>query len=151
MAGRKREPADLVKAKGRSHLSRKEYDDKKSSELYVPFVDVKPPDCLTTKKQKQEFNDIAEKLLALNIFTELDIDALARYILSRELYIDFTRELKRAMNHSEVDWNAVKSLQSMQDRAYRQCVTSANELCLNVTSRAKLVIPQPQDGEDDEL
>ena len=83
MAGRPREPIDLIKAKGRKHLTEKEYEERKSSELQVPFTDVEPPECLTTKKQIAEFHDISEKLLALNIFTELDVDALARYILSK--------------------------------------------------------------------
>ena len=66
---RPRQPADLIKAKGRSQLSKKEYEEKKSGELDVPFVDVTPPACLTRKTQVAEFNEIAGKLLALGIFT----------------------------------------------------------------------------------
>ena len=132
-------------------MSAKEYEEKKSGELEVPFTNVKPPESLTTKKQIEEFNDIAGKLLALNIFTELDVDALARYILSKELYHIYTKKLKAFLRLPDADLRDINALQQLQDKAYRQCVTGANELCLNVTSRAKLVIPRPPDDEDDEL
>ena len=150
-AGRPREPIDLLLAKGKKHLSRKEIDERRASELSVPFKNVKPPESLTTKKQREEFNDISEKLLALNIFTELDVDALARYILAKELWLTYTKRLKALLSDPLCDIRDISVLQSMQDRAYRQCVTSANELCLNISSRMKLVIPTPPEGEDDEL
>lgn len=121
--------------------------------MKVPFVDVKPPSSLTTKKQKEEFNSIAAKLVALNIFTELDVDALARYVTSKELYLTYTKRLKVLLQEPELDLYTVGKLQNLQDKVYKQCVTSANELCLNISSRAKLVIPPPPppDGDDDEL
>lgn len=135
----------------KKHFTQDERDQRESEELKVPFVDVKPPENLTTKKQQEEFNTIAEKLVALDIFTELDVDALARYILAKELYNTYTKKLKKALSADEVDWWEVKTIQQLQDKAYRQCVTSANELCLNVSSRAKLVIPKPPENEPDEL
>ena len=148
---RPRQPADLVKAKGRTHLSEREYEEKKNSEVQVPFTDVTPPECLTTKKQKEEFDEIAGKLVAIGIFTELDEDALARYILSKELYLTYTQKLKTILKDEEADLRDIAALQTLQDKAFRQCVTSANELCLNISSRAKLVIPKPLDNEEDEL
>lgn len=147
---RPRQPADLVKAKGRTHLSQKEYEEKKNGELDVPFTDVHPPEYLTAK-QKEEFYEIAGMLTALGIFTELDVDALGRYIISRSLYLQFTKQLKSKLQDKEADMREISAAQTAQDKAFRQCVTSANELCLNVTSRAKLVIPQPPDGGGDEL
>ena len=150
MAGRPREPVDLIKAKGKKHLSQKEYDERKAGELQVPFVDVEPPSYLTAT-QKKKFTEIAELLLPLGIFTELDVDALGRYVISRELYLEFTKQLKKKLQDSDTDIREITATQAAQDKAFRQCVTSANELCLNVSSRAKLVIPQTTDGEDDEL
>lgn len=150
MAGRPREPIDLIRAKGKKHLTEAEYEERKASELQVPFTDVKPPTYLDPK-QKKEFNKIAAMLTALNIFTELDVDALGRYIISRELYLKFTKQLEELLENSEADIRDIGAAQAAQDKAFRQCVTSANELCLNVSSRAKIVIPQPPDDEDDEL
>lgn len=147
---RPREPIDLIVAKGKKHLGRKEIEERRAQELDVPFVDVAPPSYLTAQ-QKKEFNEIAEKLVALNIFTELDEDSLARYIIAKSLYLEYTNILKKLLKMEVPDLKVIQSYQSLQDKAYRQCVTSANELCLNVSSRAKLVIPQKPDDEDDEL
>lgn len=147
---RPRQPADLVKAKGRTHMSRREYEEKKNGELDVPFTDVCPPDYLTAK-QKEEFYEISDKLTALGIFTELDVDALGRYIISRALYLQFTKQLKSILKDKEADMREISAAQMAQDKAFRQCVTSANELCLNVSSRAKLVIPKPPSDDEESL
>ena len=181
MAGRPRQPIDLIKAKGKKHLSQSEYDERKESELQVPFVDVAPPDYLTVK-QKKEFNEYAEKLVALNIFTELDVDVLAQYIIARTLYLDYSDQIKKinAKRNIVHEWAAIDeiagdcegaeelkkllekilrrqrgnettSLMNLQDKAFKQCLACAKELGLTITSRLKFVIPQPPDGEDDEL
>lgn len=181
MAGRPREPIALVKAKGKKHLTQKEYDERKESELQVPFVDVEPPDYLTAK-QKKEFNAISEKLLALEIFTELDVDVLAQYIIAKTLYLDYNAQIKKinakenlvhkwaAIDEIAVDCEGAEELRkllekilrrqrgddvtvlmNLQDKAFKQCLACAKELGLTITSRLKLVIPQPTDGEDDEL
>lgn len=149
--GKRREPIDLIIAKGKKHLTQKEIDERRAQELKVPFKNVEPPKCLTTKTQKEEFNELADKLLELDIFTELDVDALARYIISRELYLTYTKKLKAMLSKSNADLKDINTLQQLQDKAFRQCTSSANELCLNISSRAKLVIPTPPEDEDDEL
>lgn len=149
--GKPREPINLIIAKGKKHLGKKEIEERRAQELKVPFINVEPPTYLKSK-QKKEFNKIAEKLLALEIFTELDVDSLARYIISKELHTVYTKKLiERLKSKDKVDLDEIKTLQNLQDKAYRQCATSANELCLTVSSRAKLVIPKALDDEDDEL
>lgn len=149
--GRKKQPVALHLAKGNpAHLTKAEIEERQAGEIHVPFTDVKPPKYLTTNAQKKEFNEIAEKLLALNIFTELDIDALARYIIAKELYLIYSKKLKFMVRERDADLKEIDAVQRLQDKAFRQCVTGANELCLNVSSRAKLVVPPPPE-EDDEL
>lgn len=152
MRGRPKKPIALHLAEGNpSHLGKKEIEERQEGELTVPFTDVAPPECLTTQTQRDDFNAIAEKLVALGIFTELDVDALARYILSRELYLTYTKKLRSLLNSKEADIRDINALQQLQDKAHRQCVTGANELCLNIASRARLVIPKQTDDDDDEL
>lgn len=181
MAGRPREPIDLIKAKNKKHLSQKEYDERKESELQVPFVDVKPPDYLTAK-QKKDFNEYAEKLVALNIFTELDVDVLAQFCVAKELYIGYSKQVKKVLDKENTvhKWAVVEQLASecdvqedlikllekiirrqrgeditvlmnLQDKAHKQCLACAKELGLTITSRCKIVIPEPPGGDDDEL
>lgn len=181
MAGRPREPVDLIKAKGKKHLSEREYEERKNSELQVPFTDVEPPEYLSAK-QKKDFNTYADMLLKLNIFTELDVDVLAQYCIAKELYISYSKQIKKvlAKENTVHKWAVIDELacscetqedlikllekivrrqrgedvtvlMNLQDKAHKQCLSCARELGLTITSRAKLVIPQPPDGDDDEL
>lgn len=181
MAGRPREPIDLIKAKGKKHLSEREYEERKNSELDVPFIDVQPPSYLTVK-QKKEFNEIAEKLLALNIMTELDVDILAQYCIAKNLYLDYSDQLKKvlAKRNAVHKWGVVDSiaancedaeklkelleailrrqrgddatvLMNLQDKAFKQCLACARELGLSITSRCKIVVPPPPDENEYEL
>ena len=145
---RPREPVDLIKAKGRKHLTKDEYEERKESELDVPFTDVQPPSYLK-KKQKEKFMDIADKLLALGIMTELDVDCLAMYILSHDLYLSYTKPIAQLIKQSDIA--GLKDVQNMQDKAFRQAQTAARDLGLTITSRCRIVIPTPPETEDDEL
>lgn len=181
MAGRPREPIDLIKAKGKKHLSQKEYDERKNSELEVPFTDVEAPGYLTTK-QKKEFAEYADKLLQLNIFTELDVDILAQFCIAKTLYLEYSKQIKKVLSKEPTvkKWNVINEiaescdcqedlikllekiitrqrgddvtvLMNLQDKAFKQCLACAKELGMGISSRCKLVIPQPPDDDDDEL
>ena len=162
---RPREPVDLIKAKGKKHLSEKEYEDRKSQEIQVPFTDVKPPTYLNAK-QKKEFKEIASKLQAIdpNLFTELDVDTLCRYLQAKDLYLEYTKELNDVLKNKPSVYaedyeykyaeylDMINKLQRMQDVVFKQCQTSARDLGLNISSRCKIILPQQEnDGEDYEL
>lgn len=162
---RPREPIDLIKAKGKKHLSEKEYEERKSQEIQVPFTDVKPPTYLN-KEQKKEFKEIAGRLQAIdkNLFTELDVDTLCRYLQAKQLYFKYTKELNKVIDNPpdpyledyEIAYDGyldnINKLQRMQDIVFKQCQTSARDLGLNISSRCKIILPpQENDGEDYEL
>lgn len=149
--GRKRQPVNLILANGKHHFSRKELDERRARELSVPFTNIKAPKYLTAS-QKKTFNAYAKKLLALNIFTELDVDVLAQYTISFELYTNYSALIVERINGANaVDVNELRALTQLQDKAFKQCVTCARELGLTITSRAKIEVPPPPGGEDDEL
>src|SRR5690625_3208296 len=58
---------------------------------------VAPPDRLT-KKQKERFNDIASQLVELEIFDNLNVDALAMYIETYDNYVRVLRSANRMTN-----------------------------------------------------
>lgn len=91
---RPREPIDLIVAKGRKHLTKVEYARRKSTEVTVAADNIKAPDFLT-KKEKELFYDLAKQLIETKIMTNLDCDALARYINARNEYIKITKELRK--------------------------------------------------------
>lgn len=144
---RQREPIDLLIAKDKSHLTKEQIEQRRAQELHVPFRDVKAPAYLS-KKQKAKFMQIAEKLLALGIMTELDVDCLAMYVLSHDLYLSYTKTMAQLAEKNDIA--GLKTVQGMQDKAFRQAQMSARELGLTITARAKLVIPTFPD-EDEEL
>lgn len=95
MAGQ-RQPIDLVIAKGKKHLTKLEINQRKSEEVEVPFVDIRAPSYLPDELV-DEFNDLSEKLKAINIMTELDTESLARYLIAKENYLIITNKLNKKM------------------------------------------------------
>ena len=146
---RPREPVDLIKAKGRKHLTKAEYEERKSQEIEVPFTDVEPPDYLSGEKQIAKFKHYSKMLLNIGIFTELDVDCLARYIMGEQIYLQYTNLLVKYARSSDLD--KLAKIQQLQDKAFRQCQQCARDLGLTVSSRCKLVVPNVGDEDDLEL
>lgn len=137
MAGQ-RQPIELVIANGKKNLTKAEIKERLDSEVKPIAENIVAPDYLT-KKQQTEFYKIAEQLQKLKIMGETDIDALARYIISRDIYIKVSKQIRR----SEVINNpiALDKYLKNQDRMFKQCRSSANDLGLSISSRCKLVVP----------
>ena len=138
---KRREPIDLIIAKGKKHLTKEEIENRKNTELNVD-VDkekIKPPDYLMDNL-RQEFNDIAKKLLSIGIMTELDVDCLAQYLLAKQFYLKYTSLLTKELKRGNID--KIEKYMSVQDKAYKQCRASANDLGLTISSRCKLIMPK---------
>ena len=133
-----RQPIELVIANGKKNLTRAEIQERLDSEV-KPIVDnIIAPDYLT-KRQKAEFDRIAEQLKKLKIMGETDVDALGRYIISKDLYIKVSKQLAKPAVVSD-PFLLDKYLKN-QDRLFKQCRSSANDLGLSISSRCKLVVP----------
>lgn len=117
MAGRPKEPVDLLIAKGKKHLTKTEIEERKSQEVEVPFLDIEPPSYLKGKKRIEEFNHFADMLLQIGIFTELDVDILAQYILAKELYLTYTKQLEKVMAKANIvhKWKVIDELSALCD------------------------------------
>lgn len=139
---RPRQPIELIEAKGKKHLTKAEIETRKNSELKVDLKEVKAPDYLP-KKLVDEFNDIANKLLQIGIMTELDEDCLARYLLSKQNYLQYTSLLNKATKQNKII--EMEKLMTMQDKAYKQTRAAANDLGLTIASRCKLVMPETKE------
>ena len=136
---RPRQPIELIIAKGDKHLTKNEIEERRNSEVKPITDDIIPPSYLT-KKQKEEFNRIADQLKKLKILGETDVDALARYILSRDTYVKLTKQIqKKAILEDPI---LLDKYMKNQDRAFRQCDTSAKALGLTISSRCRLVVPE---------
>lgn len=163
MSGRRKEPLSVIQGKGRSnHITKKERLERQEQEDALKgFTDNLEAPSYLTKKQKTEFGQIATELIRLNIFSNLDVDGLARYIDSRDQYIKVTRELRtmRPTRTIEVElMGEIKKekfikddygkLARVKNLLFKECQSAAGELGLSITSRLKLVIPKTDEKKE---
>ena len=151
--GNQKQPINLIIAKGKKHLTKAEIEERQKTEIHTDHINVKPPDYLDEKEVK-EFYRISQILLDIGIITELDEDCLAHYLISNSNYIKYTKKIRaledellearrtdrKAKLKSEID-----TYLTYQDKALKQCRACANDLGLSISSRAKLVMPQPKE------
>jgi len=138
MAGQ-RQPLALVQAKGKKHLTKAEIAERQAREIAPIADDITAPSYLT-KKQKVEFDKLATQLKKLKILGETDVDALSRFIISNDFYIHATKELRK--KDVKDDPFLFEHWSKIQERYFKQCRASANDLGLSITSRCKLVVPE---------
>lgn len=133
-----RQPIELVIANGKKHLTKAEIEERINGEVKPLEGELLAPSYLT-KKQKAEFNKIAEQLERLKIIGETDIDALARYIIAQDLYINAVKKLrsKEVRNDPELTETWIR----VQEKFFKQARASASDLGLTISSRCKLVVP----------
>lgn len=146
MSGQK-QPIELVIANGKKHLTKAEIQERRDGEIKPIAENIIAPTYLT-KKQRDEFYKISDQLKALRIMGETDTDALARYIIAKDLYIKVSKQIGKSdvINNPLILDKYLKN----QDRLFKQCRTSANDLGLSISSRCKLVVPATNDTEKKE-
>lgn len=136
---RPRQPVDLIAIKGKKHLTKTEIAERKATEVKAAADKVKPPSYLP-KDLKREFKKIADELLDIGIMTNLDVDALARFLIAKKLYLEITRKL---LDEPELIISDDKLVTS-QDKLFKQCRSAASDLGLTISSRCKLVMPKKE-------
>ena len=94
MAGRRKQPIDLIAANGRKHLTKSEYADRKNSEVTAKSDNIKAP-LFLSKKEREKFDELANELKEINILSNLDCDILARYIQMQSEYEKVTKQLNK--------------------------------------------------------
>lgn len=138
--GRRKEPVELIEAKGKTHLTKAEKDRRRRSEPKSSDTAIMCPDYITDLDDRLEFVRYAEMLDNIGIWSELHADELARYITSEKVFEELSKHLRYALSAGDIEDAA--EVQKMQDKAYRQAHTSASSLGLNITSFCKLVVPK---------
>ncbi|MBO7667037.1 MAG: P27 family phage terminase small subunit [Firmicutes bacterium] len=89
---------------------------------------------------KDRFEALAPDLVAMGTLTAMDVDALARYIVSEHEYLRASRLAMQAIAHG--DASEADKWASVQDRLLRQCMASGAEFGLTPGSRrARGLIP----------
>ena len=151
-----RQPTDIVKANGRKHLTKAEEASRRAEEVKIqPAKKASPPKWLgqgfddnTSKALKAEFRKIGKQLIDVGLYTDLDADTLAQYLVSRHQWELATQYVEHAMTtgHQE-DTDVWGKIQNRYFSAARHC---AGEMGLSVSRRCKLVIPAGIPGSQDQ-
>jgi len=158
-----RQPVSLIEYKGRTHLTKAEIAERRSSEINAPADKVEPPKYLNSK-QKEEFNRLAAELIPLDIVSNLDTGELARYVVAHSLYERYTKQMRQLpkkkakrmrrqaeengtpidddVSDEELALDLEQELSDLQHRYFDQCEKTARALGLNISARCKLVIPK---------
>jgi P27 family predicted phage terminase small subunit len=140
-------PTGVVEARGNKHFSKAELEERKNQEIQPNTDNIIAPAYLT-KKQKEDFYSISEQLEKLNIMGNTDVDALARYIVAKDFYINAVKQMRKPEVKS--DPFSFDKWAKIQERYFKQCRASANDLGLSISSRCKLVVPQPKQDKPNE-
>ncbi|WGG47677.1 phage terminase small subunit P27 family [Rossellomorea sp. DA94] len=153
MAGQ-RQPVDLILHKGKKNLTKQEIEDRRAQEIKAPSDNIEPPSYLNTKRLKEKFNELASELTGIEIMSNLDIDALARFVLSQKMYEDITKQLLKLKpiiieeDGSIYENGAYSKTLINQDKLFKQCRQAASDLGLTISSRCKLVVPNNSNKDD---
>ena len=145
---RPRQPISLIEYKGRKHLTKQEVAQRQAGEVQAPADNVKPPGYLSAR-QKKEFRKIAEVLLEIGIMSDLDCDALGRYVQSQEKYVQYDNMVNQII--ASIDGDLVsrcvllEKYENLRDKALKQCRVCASDLGLTISSRCKLVAPKAEE------
>ena len=142
MAG-SRQPISLIELKGAAHFTKEQIEQRKNSEVKADTDNIVPPDYLT-KKQKAEFVKLADELKRCNIMTNLDCDALGRFVVARDDYASYVK-LVRSIKKDIENVLVLEKADKLKRGAFADCNTSAKELGLTISSRCKLVVPKSEE------
>lgn len=149
--GRNKEPVKLLQAKGKTHLTKSELEEREKGEVPIIAENISPPAYLD-RAQKKKFNEIAKKLKALDIMSDLDCDVLARYIKAEADFIFYENlvvktqsELLAEEGNEDETVDRLMKYEKLKNTAFNQCHTCASALGMTITSRCKIVVPQARD------
>lgn len=141
---RPRLPVELQEAKRRLHRSGEEIENRKAEQVKSDFTGLIEPEGLTAKEKKAfwKWADILDKL---GILSDLDVEALARYVKAQERYLKAEKVYGQALNKKDFDLEEIEQAQRIQDRALKAVTACAKSLGMTIDSRAKLIAPKVAD------
>ena len=146
--GRNKMTAEAIQAAGRTHVTKKDMEERESSAPKVIADNIRPPDFITDAEQVKEFNEIAAELVRLGIMGNLDCYTLGMFVCSKARYKEYEKTLQEIMQKNQsanqrLKWlPKLKEFEALKDKNFRECLSCANAMGLTITSRCKLVAPK---------
>ena len=151
-----RMPWELHVANGNTaRLTKDEIEERKEREVKAKTLSkVKVPNYIKEDRYKKEFKDIAKEMIELDIFSNLDVDALGRFILAKEQYLRVINQIENTdiLNEFNEVNTEYERLTTLSNKYFTMCRQAASDCGLTITSRCKIVIPKKkEDDTDDDL
>lgn len=147
--GRAKQPIALLTAKGNKHFSKQEIEHRKKTEVKANADNVNPPETLP-QRLHEKFYYYADQLVDLGIMTNLDTEALGRYLIAQDNYEVVSLQMENLHDLANPDvFASYKNLSTLQDRFFKQARALGSDLGLTITGRAKLVIPTGNEKEQE--
>ena len=143
---RPKQPIDILIAKGKKNLTKKEIAERRAQEIKAPDNKVEAPSYLPDNIKK-EFTRIADELINIGIMSNLDNEALARFVTSEYNYQKITKKLLVL----GVDNPAYYDTVLLQEKLFKMTRQAATDLGLTISSRCKLAVPKNEKKEIDPI
>jgi len=137
---RPREPIDLIIAKGKKHLTKKEIEERRAQEVKASNDKIEPPSYLPDEL-KEKFIRIANELIEIDIMSNLDCEALARFIVAESQYQRVSEKIFKIKTVGPKYAELIKT----QEKLFKMARQAANDLGLTISSRCKLVVPKKEE------
>lgn len=110
MAGRKRQAVAVIEVKGKTHLTKAQKAARKEQEITVPQGEFIPPETLS-EVQIEEFCEIVAWMQTVNaqnkhygaLYCDRDSEAVAQYIICKDLAHEYQRDLIASGLAGDVD------------------------------------------------
>lgn len=149
MAGT-RLPTDVVKSRGKKHLSRAEEQERRAQEVKLPKPKkIKPPVWLP-ESLKEDFRKLAKALLEADMgAAQLDADTIGRYLVAQRQYVAASVQVQDFLDQEDAENAGTWS--KLQESYFKQCRNCANDMGLTITSRCRLVVPRAEEEPEDEF
>lgn len=153
---RQKEPVQLILAKNKSHIGKKEVERRLATEVQ-PCADGIAPPAKLTQAQRKHFRTLAEQLQKIKIMGETDCEALARYVITYEKYqkaVDDLRALEALKPKLKDDtdlerysaWlDHVERVDRRIERYHKQVTALTRDLGMTITARCKLIVPKAEE------
>lgn len=144
-----KQPVDLLIAKGKKNLTKNEIKMRREQEVKAKSDNIKPPAYLRSisLSLEKKFDELATQLVGLKIMSNLDCDALARYIAAEYQY---QKTVKKAGKMSPIN-PMYYDMVAIQGKLFNMARAAASDLGLTISSRCKLVVPEKEKKPDNKF
>lgn len=142
-------PQNVLDMRGKSHQSKAEKAARRESEPQLEEIKrLRAPEYLPEFLRK-DFNELGQELIKAGLLARLDRDVLARYIMSRDSWAAAHVKARNALDMDDPKESAAWA--RIAKTYFDQCHVCASSMGLTITSRCRVVVPQSQKDDEDEM